>query len=155
MQLEYIVAQEGLTNQLFPYNPLDELPTGYRLTPDFEIIPYGGPEDVAQLLEKSFPISVLLREVKKFFNALKKHRCDRKETEKLNFPSLLRAPGESMFTGSVFNNGREWRREDMEKLAKEHGLVVAPQVSKTRCDVLIAADVATQSGKARKAAQFR
>ncbi len=155
---QYIVAQEGLTNQLFPYNPLDELPTGYRLTPDFEIIPYGSPEDVAQLLEKKLSDKCLTQRSEEVLQRFEKaFGVTVRRPEKAELPplaQLLSLGARVCFTGSVFNNGREWRREDMEKLAKEHGLVVAPQVSKTRCDVLIAADVATQSGKARKAAQF-
>lgn len=39
----------------------------------------------------------------------------------------------------------------MEQLAAEHELVAVPSVTRTRCDVLVAADTASRSGKARKA----
>lgn len=58
------------------------------------------------------------------------------------------------FTGTAVVDGKIYEREEMEMLAYDHGLQVAPRVSKTRCCALIAADLATQSGKARKATEL-
>lgn len=59
------------------------------------------------------------------------------------------------FTGTTAApDGRIMAREDMNELARFHGLVPVANVSKTRCDVLIVAEVGTQSGKARKAVEF-
>ncbi|SCQ74797.1 AAA family ATPase [Propionibacterium freudenreichii] len=56
------------------------------------------------------------------------------------------------FTGSVIDaRGTTISRSDMEQLAAEHELVAVPSVTRTRCDVLVAADTASRSGKARKA----
>ncbi|MGV0834019.1 AAA family ATPase [Mycolicibacterium thermoresistibile] len=59
------------------------------------------------------------------------------------------------FTGTVQDSaGRIVEREEMEKLAESAGLTPVKNVTKTRCDVLVTAEVGTQSGKARKAAEY-
>ncbi|HZK04606.1 MAG TPA: AAA family ATPase [Actinomycetaceae bacterium] len=59
------------------------------------------------------------------------------------------------FTGSVLDGrGRPVQRPEMEKLASALGLIPVSNVSKTRCDVLVCAEEGSQSGKARKAAEF-
>lgn len=59
------------------------------------------------------------------------------------------------FTGTVQDDtGRTVEREEMEKLAASAGLTPVKNVTKTRCDVLVTAEVGTQSGKARKAAEY-
>jgi hypothetical protein len=42
----------------------------------------------------------------------------------------------------------------MQRLAASAGLVAVPTVTKTRCDILITAEVGSQSGKARKALEW-
>ncbi|MDO5720156.1 MAG: AAA family ATPase [Actinomycetaceae bacterium] len=58
------------------------------------------------------------------------------------------------FTGTVDYRGKCWERADMEDVARQSGLSPVANVTKTRCDVLIAADVTTMSGKAKKAAKW-
>ncbi len=59
------------------------------------------------------------------------------------------------FTGTVMNDdGRLMFREELESLAVKHGLVVTQTVTKTKMDVLVVAERGTQSGKAKKAAQY-
>lgn len=56
------------------------------------------------------------------------------------------------FTGTTIGpGGAEWSREDMHALAEKHGLEPVKNVSKTKCDVLVVAELGTQSGKAQKA----
>ncbi|MCF6390869.1 AAA family ATPase [Mycobacterium sp. MBM] len=56
------------------------------------------------------------------------------------------------FTGTACDAaGREVSREQMTGLAEAAGLVPVRTVTKTRCEVLVTAEVGTQSGKARKA----
>lgn len=45
-------------------------------------------------------------------------------------------------------------RDDMNQLAEKRGLVVSANMTKTKTDVLVVAERGTQSGKARKAAQW-
>ncbi|HAM43753.1 MAG TPA: hypothetical protein DCM67_01840, partial [Propionibacteriaceae bacterium] len=52
------------------------------------------------------------------------------------------------------DSGRALDREDLEAMAVELGLVPVGAVTKTRCEVLVAADVCSISGKARKAREF-
>jgi hypothetical protein len=59
------------------------------------------------------------------------------------------------FTGTALDvSGREVPRERMERLAVDAGLAPVKSVTKTRCEVLVTAEAGTQSGKARKAAEF-
>lgn len=59
------------------------------------------------------------------------------------------------FTGTAEDDaGRTVDRDEMIDLAARAGLVPVPSVTKTRCDVLITAEVGSQSGKARKAREW-
>ena len=59
------------------------------------------------------------------------------------------------FTGTVHDpTGRFVDKGELERLVTSHGLRWAPTVSKTRCDVLVVAELGTQSGKARKAKEY-
>lgn len=56
------------------------------------------------------------------------------------------------FTGTAQDAaGREVSREEMMRFAEAAGLAPVKTVTKTRCEVLVTAEVGTQSGKARKA----
>ena len=56
------------------------------------------------------------------------------------------------FTGTaVHADGTKLRRSKLEQIARDSGLQPTDSVAKDTCDFLIAADVATQSGKAGKA----
>ncbi|WP_375001731.1 AAA family ATPase [Aeromicrobium sp. CTD01-1L150] len=59
------------------------------------------------------------------------------------------------FTGTALSpGGRAYEREEMKDLAGARGLAPVDSVTKTRCDVLVVAEVGTQSGKARKAKDY-
>ena len=59
------------------------------------------------------------------------------------------------FTGLAEDaNGRVVERHEMERMAGLAGLVPVPSVTKTRCEVLVTAEVGSQSGKARKAREW-
>lgn len=60
------------------------------------------------------------------------------------------------FTGTAQDAaGREVSREEMSRLAEAAGLAPVKTVTKTRCEVLVTAEVGSQSGKARKAHELR
>lgn len=66
--------------------------------------------------------------------------------------SVLRAGVRVCFTGSAKDSsGKDLLRSDLETLAESKGLTVVESVSKSGCDVLIAADKNSMSGKAKKA----
>jgi len=67
------------------------------------------------------------------------------------------APGARIcFTGTAQDAaGRVVERDDMERLARKAGLAPVKSVTKTRCEVLVTAEAGSQSGKARKAQEFR
>lgn len=59
------------------------------------------------------------------------------------------------FSGSALDRlGRLIERSEMEALAVEHGLLPVANVTKTRCDALVVAEVGSQSGKARSASRW-
>lgn len=59
------------------------------------------------------------------------------------------------FTGTATSpSGQMYERDEMERLARDAGLVPATNVTKTKCDLLVVAEVGTQSGKARKAREY-
>lgn len=58
------------------------------------------------------------------------------------------------FTGQAVVGGRAWRRPDLEGLAKENGWLPVGSVTKKNCDVLVAADTSSMSGKAKKARAY-
>lgn len=59
------------------------------------------------------------------------------------------------FTGTAEDSGgRIVERDEMQRMAAAAGLVPVPSVTKTRCEVLVTAEVGTQSGKARKALEW-
>lgn len=67
----------------------------------------------------------------------------------------LLVPGARVcFTGVAELDGRLIDRDEAQRIAARAGLVPVANVSKTRCDVLVVAELGTQSGKARKAADY-
>ena len=59
------------------------------------------------------------------------------------------------FTGTAEDaRGRIVERDEMQRMAAAAGLVPVPSVTKTRCEVLVTAEVGSQSGKARKALEW-
>lgn len=66
------------------------------------------------------------------------------------------APGARVcFTGTAqSSDGRTIERSELKALASRNGLVPVDTVTKTRCDALVVAELGTQSGKAKKAAEY-
>ncbi|WP_084128921.1 AAA family ATPase [Demequina sp. NBRC 110055] len=70
-------------------------------------------------------------------------------------PATLLTPGARVcFTGTVMSARGMIDRSRMERMATAAGLVPVPSVTKTRTDLLVVAERGTQSGKARKAAEY-
>ncbi len=77
-------------------------------------------------------------------------------------PQLIQANEESLsvgkrvcFTGEAFGfSGNTIQRADLEALAAKVGLHPVKDVTKKGCDILVAADEATMSGKAKKAKEW-
>ena len=55
------------------------------------------------------------------------------------------------FTGQAVVGGQAWRRTELEARALENGWAPVVSVTKKNCDVLVAADTSSMSGKAKKA----
>lgn len=58
------------------------------------------------------------------------------------------------FTGEPVINGSTVSRQALESIAANAGLQPVPSVTKKNCDLLVAADVSSMSGKAKKASDF-
>lgn len=58
------------------------------------------------------------------------------------------------FTGDAVLDGCRWDRAELESVAATLGLQPVRSVTKKNCDLLVAADPSTQSGKANKARQY-
>lgn len=59
------------------------------------------------------------------------------------------------FTGAAtYSDGTELTRADLSRKAQAYGMRVSDSVTKKSCDLLVAADPSSQSGKVRKARQF-
>lgn len=59
------------------------------------------------------------------------------------------------FTGTaVGNDGQELSRETLETIAKNAGHMPVSSVTKKTCDLLVAADKSSLSGKAKKARDY-
>lgn len=58
------------------------------------------------------------------------------------------------FTGEVIVNGRKFERDLLQEKAAIVGMQPVRDVTKKGCDMLVAADISSQSGKARKARNY-
>ncbi|WP_279075289.1 AAA family ATPase [Alloscardovia omnicolens] len=140
------------------YSPLDEQSVGYTMGRDMVIVPFGNPAEVATLLTNKLAklqISAETRKTVADFESRYGVHVDLPEaSDEPQMEDILQPGARVCFTGTAIVDGILYERPEMEDLALAAGLAVAPSVSKTRCDALVAADIATQSGKARKAAEF-
>lgn len=75
--------------------------------------------------------------------------------DELSLDEILAPATRVCFTGTTMGpDGREWDREEMHALAEKHGLAPVKNVTKTKCDVLVVAELGTQSRKAQNAQQW-
>ncbi len=74
-------------------------------------------------------------------------------TEAPAMPDLEKGMG-VCFTGSVVVDGEQLKREALEAIADKSGLRPLGSVTKKHCDLLVAADVSSASGKAATARKF-
>lgn len=75
--------------------------------------------------------------------------------ESLSIDTLLVTGTRVCFTGEVVSPRHGfYGREEMERVARTRGLAISDNMTKTRTDVLVVAQRGTQSGKAKKAAQW-
>jgi len=58
------------------------------------------------------------------------------------------------FTGEAVIGRRMWKRHDLHEIARRHGCEPVNSVTKKKCDMLVAADTSSASGKARKARAY-
>jgi ATP-dependent DNA helicase PIF1 len=77
------------------------------------------------------------------------------QVESPDIESVLVPGARVCFTGTAYGpDGQRISKEDLESLAKTRGLETVRNVTKSKCDVLIVAELGTQSNKRRDAAKF-
>lgn len=70
-------------------------------------------------------------------------------------PTVVLAPGMRVcFTGAAVVDAKPVDRAQLERAAAAYGLVAVPSVTQKGCDVLVAADASSGSGKAAKARRY-
>lgn len=75
--------------------------------------------------------------------------------EQINTKALLRPGMRVCFTGTAIGkNGKELPRETLESYATGNNLIPVSSVTKKTCDLLVAADESSMSGKAKKARDY-
>lgn len=82
--------------------------------------------------------------------------CTRTNPYRMLIETLeLRVGIQVCFTGSAqWPNGEPAERDELESLARQHGLEPVSSVTKTGCQLLVAADPVSMSGKAKNAQKF-
>lgn len=67
---------------------------------------------------------------------------------------LLKPEARIAFTGTITLGGKTWDRAVFARFIEEHGFVSSANVTKTRTDLLVLADVNSESGKAKNARKY-
>lgn len=158
-QLTLTAALEGGTTQpAVEYQPLEVSYTGYQMTDDLMIMPYGEAADVAAMLEEKFAGHPVCAETETALADFERaYGVSVKRVRAGDAPpaAAVLSPGVRIcFTGTAMLNGVVYEREEMEEIAWAAGFHPVNNVTKTRCDCLVAADVATMSNKAKNAARW-
>lgn len=140
------------------YEPLDPVDSGYQLTRDFQIVPYGDPQVVADMLANRIENLRLSKRSEEAISRFEEQfgvTVPRPQVqEQPQIEDVLSEGVRVCFTGTAHCEGRTYEREEMEEIARTVGLVPVKNVTKTKCDVLVAADVASMSNKAKAAAKW-
>ncbi|OFT43847.1 hypothetical protein HMPREF3160_02020 [Arthrobacter sp. HMSC06H05] len=67
---------------------------------------------------------------------------------------ILKLGARIAFTGSITLEGKAWDRDVFAKFIEARGFVTSANVTKTRTDLLVLADINSESGKARNARKY-
>ncbi|MCK6212096.1 AAA family ATPase [Georgenia sp. EYE_87] len=77
------------------------------------------------------------------------------QSSQLDLATVVFKGARVCFTGDAVDaDGRSMSRAEIERYAEEIGLTPVGNVTKTKCDLLVVAELGTQSGKARDAAKW-
>lgn len=150
--------QDGLRTPAVAYQPLEESHTGYQLNASRVIVPFGEPAEVATMLERKFASQPVCAETEAALAVFEQSygvRVPRVRAAEAPPAAEVLPPGTRVcFTGTVLVDGVVYEREEMEEIARAAGFHPVSNVSKTRCDCLVAADLATMSNKAKNAVRW-
>lgn len=157
------VAQRAMRGyvegELYAYEPTNPGASGWALPRQLsKIVPFGRIDVVAQLLQErvqDMPLTAWSCQLLDMFNAeYGQHVRYRYAGAQVPLEEVITEGARVCFTGTAYDGQKVYEREDMELLAISAGLEVKSGVSKTRCDMLIAADVTSMSVKARRAREL-
>lgn len=150
--------ESGTIQPAVEYRPLEVSYTGYQMTGDLVIVPFGETAQVVAMLEEKFaghPVCAETERVLADFEHSYGVSVSRVRAEDApSAESVLVADARVCFTGTATLDGVVYEREEMEDLARKAGLRPVDNVTKTKCDCLVAADLATMSNKAKNAVRW-
>ncbi|KWZ72268.1 hypothetical protein HMPREF3198_02022 [Winkia neuii] len=151
-----LAASGAVEGDLYAYQPATTGVSGWALPRGAgKIVPFGYVEVVAKMLQERLQNMDLTAEscqiVDRFNAEYDQHVRYRYAGLQMPLADLLKQGTRVCFTGTAYDGTKTYERSDMELLAVSAGLEVKSSVTKTRCDLLIAADTSSMSVKARKA----
>ncbi|WP_175955539.1 AAA family ATPase [Schaalia sp. Marseille-Q2122] len=151
----HTLASAGVPHPPRAFRRIDGYACGYTLSREGVIVPYGDPQAVAALIGAKLEGRRVSEASICILNAFEARYGVRvpyeASNDQLSAAQILKEGVRVCFTGFPIVDGKAVEKEEVEALAREVGLFVQANLTKTRCDVLIAADVTTNSGKAKKA----
>lgn len=131
----------------------------YFLDRSGRIIPLGDPREVAQVISQKIrhylQLSPRSEEILTRFEKDYRLKVPRPQIKVLpmELTAVLKPKARICFTGTSYYQDRFYRRAELEEIAYHHGLYPVKKVDE-HCEALIAADIYTQSLKARRASRY-
>ncbi|MDO5726307.1 MAG: AAA family ATPase [Bowdeniella nasicola] len=154
-----LLSDHGIVVPAAAFELFEEIKPGFLCTRTGEIIPFGSPQEVTTMLAANLAGAQVSEESEVALRAFERryHVTVPRPTPQSAPPirHVLQPGTRVCFTGTLVDHEREWQRGELVDLAADCGLKPVRKVTKTRCDVLFCADLASQSGKMRQARSWQ
>lgn len=154
-----LLCDHGIVVPAASFELFEEIKPAFLCTRAGEIIPFGPPAQIADMLATNLAGQQLSEQSEVALRAFeRRYHVTVERPEPVAVPpinSVLADGARVCFTGTAFDGEREWRREELVDVAADCGLKPVREVTKTRCDVLLCADLASQSVKMRQARNWQ
>lgn len=154
-----LLCDHGIAVPAAAFELFEKIKPAFLCTRAGEIIPFGPPEQIADMLAANLAGSQLSERSEVALRAFeRRYHVTVKRPEPIAVPpidSVLASRARVCFTGTVLDGEQAWRREELADLAADCGLKPVRNVTKGRCDVLLCADLTSQSVKMRQARSWQ